>query len=247
LQRGELNGENYSGSASVLPTLPGRYTYALTCGGVESGSAALTVTGSAQPSTTTTLVASSQNLTQGQSATFAANIGYTPNQQTHAAPTGTVTFRNGGEILGQIAVNANGAANLTASTVGETAGNYLYSASYSGDANFAPSNSTDVNVKLLAQTAAVLSATPASAAAGSTVTLLAAVQEQNASQLPTGTVTFYLGKRLLGRSSLIDGQTTWVQSTQGLAAGSYIVSAVYAGDAADAASTAAPIVVTVTP
>jgi len=76
---------------------------------------------------------------------------------------------------------------------------------------------------------------------------LAAVQEQNASQLPTGTVTFYLGKRLLGRSSLIDGQTTWVQSTQGLAAGSYIVSAVYAGDAADAASTAAPIVVTVTP
>jgi len=37
----------YSGSATITPTLEGTYTYALTCGGMESGFATLTVTGPA--------------------------------------------------------------------------------------------------------------------------------------------------------------------------------------------------------
>ena len=39
----------YSGSAKITPTAVGTYTYALTCGGVESGFATLTVTGLHKP------------------------------------------------------------------------------------------------------------------------------------------------------------------------------------------------------
>ena len=42
-QTGTLTGSIFSGSASIVPTAPGTYTYALTCGGIESGFATLTV------------------------------------------------------------------------------------------------------------------------------------------------------------------------------------------------------------
>ena len=43
LQTGTLVSNVYSGSATLTPTLSGTYTYALTCGGQESGFATLTV------------------------------------------------------------------------------------------------------------------------------------------------------------------------------------------------------------
>jgi hypothetical protein len=42
-QTGTAGSAGYSGSATITPTAPGVYTYALTCGGVESGFATLTV------------------------------------------------------------------------------------------------------------------------------------------------------------------------------------------------------------
>lgn len=42
-QLGEMNGNVYTGSFSIVPTIAGTYTYALTCGGVESGFTSLTV------------------------------------------------------------------------------------------------------------------------------------------------------------------------------------------------------------
>lgn len=43
VQQGSLNGNNYGGSATITPTAPGVYTYALSCGGTISGFATLTV------------------------------------------------------------------------------------------------------------------------------------------------------------------------------------------------------------
>jgi len=43
MQKGTLSGDYYGGSATITPTAPGTYTYALTCGGTISGSATLTV------------------------------------------------------------------------------------------------------------------------------------------------------------------------------------------------------------
>jgi uncharacterized repeat protein (TIGR03803 family) len=42
-QVGTLSGNAYSGSTTITPTIGGEYTYALTCGGVESGFGTLTV------------------------------------------------------------------------------------------------------------------------------------------------------------------------------------------------------------
>jgi len=42
-QNGTLAGNAYQGAATITPTLPGTYTYALTCGGTMSASATLTV------------------------------------------------------------------------------------------------------------------------------------------------------------------------------------------------------------
>ncbi len=43
LQRGTQQGNLYAGSATITPAASGTYTYALTCGGIESGFATLTV------------------------------------------------------------------------------------------------------------------------------------------------------------------------------------------------------------
>jgi len=245
LQYGELSGEYYSGSASIVPTEPGQYTYALTCGGVESGRATLVVTGVARKQTSTAVQTSAATLIQGESATLTATLTYALDKN-HDLPTGTATFHNGTETIGQAQISAAGTAAMTASTAGIPAGNYIVSASYSGDANYAPSNSPGAAVNLQAQTAIELSVTPTTISSGMVATLLAAVSEKYGKQLPTGVVTFYYKSRVLGQSNLLNGQTTWVQSTQGLAPGSYTVTAVYAGDAGNAASSATPLVVTVT-
>jgi uncharacterized repeat protein (TIGR03803 family) len=52
-QSGSLSGNVYSGTATITPSVVGTYTYALNCGGVETGMASLTVSG--VTITTTTL------------------------------------------------------------------------------------------------------------------------------------------------------------------------------------------------
>jgi hypothetical protein len=49
LQTGALANNVYGGSATITPTVAGTYTYALTCGGIESGFATLTVDASTAP------------------------------------------------------------------------------------------------------------------------------------------------------------------------------------------------------
>lgn len=248
LQPGELSGDSYQGSTVIVPTVPGQYTYALTCGGVESGSTSLAVTGTGEPSTTTTLAITPSSLTQGQYATLAAKVVANTGTfgGTGTVPTGTVTFRYGPNIIGAASVNSAGTASLTGSSGALPPGNYILSASYAGDATHAPSNSPDVAVELLAQTVTALSVTPAQLASGSAATLVATVGQAYGSGLPTGAVTFYYEHIVLGQAVLIDGQATLVQSTYGVPAGSYPINAVYAGDAGDAPSTSAVVIATVT-
>jgi uncharacterized repeat protein (TIGR03803 family) len=66
LQTGTLTSGVYSGSATITPTDGGVYTYALTCGGVESGFATLTVDGGTLVVTTTSLPAGTANAAYSQ-------------------------------------------------------------------------------------------------------------------------------------------------------------------------------------
>ena len=77
LQTGTVNGGVYSGSSTITPTADGTYTYALTCGGTESGFATLTVGGVA-PLTISTTNLPAATVGAGYSQTLVATGGATP-------------------------------------------------------------------------------------------------------------------------------------------------------------------------
>src|SRR5207248_7907153 len=90
--------------------------------------------------TTTTSVASSVNpSTFGQSVTFTATVSH----NAPGTPNGTVSFYDGGASIGQGAVSTtSGVSTATFSTPNLAVGTHTLTATYSGDANFAGSNST---------------------------------------------------------------------------------------------------------
>jgi len=134
LQKGTAKGNIYSGTATVTPSKDGDYTYALTCGGSETGFATLTA-GSAA-ATTTTLTASANTITVGQPVTLTATVkdGNGPVGQ------GSVSFADNGKSLGAaVDVSAAGVATFAASSLPVGANSIV--ASYAGDTTDAASSS----------------------------------------------------------------------------------------------------------
>jgi hypothetical protein len=84
--------------------------------------------------TTTMLVSSLNPSSRGQAVTFTATVA-----GAHGAPTGTVSFFNGTTNIGNSNLNDSDVATLTTSTLAE--GTRSITATYSGDANFAPGTS----------------------------------------------------------------------------------------------------------
>jgi Glycoside hydrolase family 44/Bacterial Ig-like domain (group 3) len=92
-------------------------------------------------------------------------------------------------------------------------------------------------------TTTTLSASATQAAVGQSVTFSAQVSAQSGG-VPAGTVSFLDGSAALGTATLSNGTATF--QTAQLAAGANSVTASYAGDAADAASTSSAVAVQVT-
>ena len=149
-----------SGSLLVTSNAPGSPQVAVLTGtGVQPGSIA----------STTTLGLSPNPVDQGQAVTLAATV--TGGQV--FAPSGTVTFVNNGVPLSSVLLDSTGAASFVTSFGG---GTHPLSAIYSGDSNFAASNSAIVNLAVNAS----LSFSPPSLSFG--IQLLATPS-------PTGVVT----------------------------------------------------------
>jgi uncharacterized repeat protein (TIGR03803 family) len=167
-----------------------------------------------------TAIASSLNPSMvGQEVTFTATVTVT----TNGSPTGTVTFKSGTTVLGNVPLTGN-IASLSTSAL--TAGAHSIKAVYSGDGTFKGSTSPTLKQvvnKYSSSTAAVSSLNPSTV--GQEVTFTATVTTSGS---PTGTVTFKYGTTVLGTGSLT-GNTASL-STSSLAAGSYNVNAVYSGD-----------------
>jgi hypothetical protein len=83
----------------------------------------------------TTVISSGANANLGAALTFTATV-----SSTAGTPTGSVQFLDGTTVLGTSPVNAQGAATYTTSTL--AAGSHTINAVYSGDTNFAASQST---------------------------------------------------------------------------------------------------------
>jgi CSLREA domain-containing protein len=133
-------------AASYVVSLPsvGTHNYAAQYSGdsnflASSKTSAASALVVSKASTTTTVKSSNASITPGQSVTFTATI--TP--QYAGAPTGNVTFYDGGTALGNGTVSGT-AATFTTSALTPGLTHSIY-ATYNGDGNFTPSTSSTIN------------------------------------------------------------------------------------------------------
>ena len=163
--------------------------------------------------------------------TFAQNVTFTATVSP-AAATGTVTFNDGANTLGSVAL-ASGMAAFSTTTLSAAA--HSITVIYSGDANDATSASAALTQTVnLTPTTITLTSAPNPSRIGQAVTLTAMVSPAAA----TGTVTFNDGATSLGTGTLVGGVATL--TTSSLALGTHTLTAAYGGDANDAASVSAP-------
>jgi hypothetical protein len=174
---------------------------------------------------TGTILTSSPNpSTLGASVTLTATV-------VPSSATGTITFKDGTAILGSGPVTlTSGVAILSLTTL--SAGPHSLTAVYSGDINNLTTTSAvvtqTVNPRATVTTLTTL-ANPAEF--GQSVGLTATVSPASA----TGTITFKDGSAILFTGPLTNGVATLAVQT--LASGPHALTAVYSGDASDAAST----------
>jgi uncharacterized repeat protein (TIGR03803 family) len=230
----------FTGSATIAPTHAGTFTYALTCGGQESGFATLQY----GDVSATTVTSSPSSATVGQPVSLQAIV-------TGGGPsaTGKVDFLVYGDFIGSASLNSSGVATFTGSTNGQPVGNYPITASYTGDATYIASASSAVTLSLAkAPTVTALTTSASSVTRPGDVTLTAAVTRSaaGAQGTPTGSVTFYAnGSVALATIKLTAGIATLKADSFGINPGSYPITAKYAGDEPDSASTSSAVTITV--
>ena len=180
-----------------------------------------------QSASTTGLTSSANPSAAGAAVTFTAAV-----TGTGGTPTGSVTFKDGGTVLGTATLDGTGHTSFTASSL--PAGTHPISAVYGGDSNFASSTSPVVNqISGQASSTTALNVAPNPAAAGAPVVFTATVTGVGSS--PTGTVTFRDGGSVIG-SSPLNGSGTATLTSSSLAAGNHSITATYGGDATFASS-----------
>jgi len=171
--------------------------------------------------TTTTLQASANPITYGQSVTLTASVGAAV-----GTPGGIVNFADGSTPLGSASL-VNGVASIN--VPGLQAGDHSMVASYSGDTNGSASVSDPLAFtvnKAGSSTTVLSSSNPA--VYGSSVTFTATVSSGAAA--PTGTVTFSDGTTVLATVALNSiGVATL--TTSGMGIGSHNMTAAFSGDA----------------
>ncbi|MDR3636948.1 MAG: Ig-like domain repeat protein [Isosphaeraceae bacterium] len=151
-------------------------------------------------------------------------------------PTGTVTFLDGGTVIGTQTLDSSGFAQFTASAL--AVGDHSLSAVYNGDANDQGSASQSFAETVNPDPTAVsLSSSAQDVVVGQPVTFTAvAFPLVNVTEIPTGTVTFSDGSTVLGTAAL-DGTGQATLTTSSLTLGTHAITAVYNGDANDLTST----------
>jgi len=198
----------------------------------------------AQAATTTTLTSSANPTHFGVPVTFTARV--TPTAPAGGEPGGSVRFSLDGTAICDVPLDSAGEAKCDAPTL--YAGDHDVSASYSGEADFEPSDGmlTESVVRVPSLTVASTSASRIDA--GQPVTLSAEVGGLPP-ETPAGTVTFSAGSQVLGTEPVQQsevGEARAELETTALSAGSHEIVARYNGDDAIEPSSSLPITQVVT-
>jgi large repetitive protein len=230
-----------AGGNVVISTLPvGTYTITATYPGDSNYSKATSASVSQTVitvQTTTALVANPNPALAGKPVNLTATVTQSLGTVT---PTGTVTFVdtfNGATTtLGTATVAANGTASISPPLA---KGSHSIVATYSGSADDGASNVTLVLIVIPATNQITVVAFPNPATVKSPTTFTAKVTSNGAA--PTGNVSFLAnGTIALGTGSL-DGTGSAQVTNATLVAGTYQITAVYAGDADNAGAASAAI------
>ena len=218
----------YAGSTELsgAPVNAGTYTVVASFAGstdysAASGSSTFVISAAG---TSTTLAGPTGSTSYGQTATFTAIVsavgGYA------GAPSGTVLFEDGSTVLGSVALDSSGEAQLALQSL--AAGNHSIQAVYEGDGlNFdrSVSNYFAQTVNQAATATSVTSSQPTSNA-GAAVTFTATVTTTGAYGSPSGSVSFFDGTTPIGTANLnVYGVATL--SYAGLNAGTHSITAEY--------------------
>jgi uncharacterized repeat protein (TIGR03803 family) len=199
-------------------------------GGSSNAGVVFEVTG-ARMAPATALTSSLNPSSYGQAIIFTATVmtsGPVP-------PTGTVAFKVGEGLytIGTARLNSSGVATLIKSNL--NAGRYLVNAVYNGDASNLGSWSPALNQVVLQTTStATLTSSLNPSIVGQTVTFKAKITSSTV--MPTGPVTFTMGKITLGTVQLSGGKATF--TTSSLPPGSNVVKVTYLGNSNNANSSA---------
>src|ERR1700683_5461551 len=189
---------------------------------------------------TTVRVKPSANPTPAnQPVTFTATV--TPGFNA-GAPTGSVTFSDGGNPLGMGTISGGAAAFPTSSL---SPGWHSITAAYSGDSNYASSVSAALSETInsvSSATTTTIAASPNPSTYGRSVSLTATVTSAG-SGTPTGSVTFMDGANNLGSGTVSGGMDMLI--TAALGVGSHSITANYSGDSNFSASTSSALTVVV--
>jgi parallel beta-helix repeat protein len=236
-------GSNGAASATVNTLRAGTYGITAVYGGSTEYAASTsnviteTVLGT---DTTTSLRASPNPVTPGQTLTLTATIS---GSQIGIALTGTVIFKDGATALGSVAVGANGVASLA--TSGLLTGTHNIIATYSGSSDYNASASSPVSVVVTAiPTSIGLNVSPNPATLGQNVTFVATAVSNLPNQVPTGTITFSDQFGVLGSAPLTAGVAAF--STTSLFAGTHQLTATLNPTGSYASSTSATVAELVT-
>ena len=196
----------------------------------EPGASVLLNVGAAAEATTMTLSPSAkQTYPASQSATFTAQIHHTG----PGTPTSTVNFLDNGVSIGSAVVDGNGQASIATSAL--KVGSHFIVPYYSGDNDFAASNSLGVRITVAqATTATVVSSSANPSYPNQAVTFTANVTSQFRGTL-SGSVVFKQGKTIVATVSLSDGQAAF--TTTYPTTGVRQITANYSGESNDLGST----------
>ncbi len=240
-------GESCNLAANFTPQGSGTQTDTLTFASTAPNPASLILTGDGVQLIASTLAL---QLTSGATPTFGQPINVqatlTPASAGPASPSGSITFYVDNVQQGTVPI-ANNTASITFSGHTQlTGGAHTLTASYSGDTNYAAANDNGAPLNITvgqSSTTTTVSITPSSPAFANptsanptqTVSIVANVVPPVAGT-PTGMVSFYNGKTLLGTANVIAAQINGTSAGQAtlsistLAVGQYEVTATYSGD-----------------
>ncbi len=186
--------------------------------------------------TTTTVSASATGAVFGQTVTFTAVV--SPQAGGSNSPTGVVTFLDGSAVVGSASL-VGGTAQVTSTSLG--LGSHAIRAVYAGAANFVGSQSGTAGLSVQPDGSTIVltpSANPSPPKAPLRLTATVGAAAPGGGT-PTGTVTFYNGKKALGTAALSGGVA--ILTTTRVPRGNHPITVIYHGDADFTATTSAPL------